>query len=245
MHPPNTPHDLAIAIDGPAASGKSAAGEQVARRLGIRFLDTGAMYRAITLAALQRGVSPHDADALTALATAAEISLERNANADRLLLNGEDITDAIRSDAVDANVSAVSAVSGVRRALVTRQRAIAAQGSLVMAGRDIGSVVLPNADLKIFLTASDETRARRRAEQAEQHGAPDAPGYPGYQAEYRKVLCALRRRDKIDSEREDSPLRRAADAVEIRSDDMTLNQVVAKILALTRDSVKRRAELRQ
>lgn len=245
MHPPNTPRDLTIAIDGPAASGKSAAGEEVARRLGIRFLDTGAMYRAITLAALQRGVSPTDPAALTALATAAEIRLERGVRADRLLLDGEDITDALRSDAVDANVSAVSAVSGVRRALVMRQRAIAAQGGVVMAGRDIGSVVLPNADLKIFLTASAQTRARRRAEQAEQQGSPDALGYPGNQAEYQKVLCALRRRDKIDGEREDSPLRRAADAVEIRSDHMTLNQVVAKILALTRDSVKRRAGLRQ
>lgn len=242
MHPPNIPHDLAIAIDGPAASGKSAAGEEVARRLGIRFLDTGAMYRAITLAALQRGVSPRDPAALTALAAAAEIRLERGARADRLLLDGEDITDALRSDAVDANVSAVSAVSGVRRALVMRQRAIAAQGGVVMAGRDIGSVVLPHADLKIFLTASAETRARRRAEQAEQQGSADVPAY---QAEYQKVLCALRRRDKIDGEREDSPLRRATDAVEIRSDHMTLNQVVAKILALTRDSVKRRAGLRQ
>ena len=235
----NIPDDLAIAIDGPAASGKSAAGEAVARRLGVRFLDTGVMYRAITVAALQRGVSVHDQDALTALADAAEIRLERGAQGDRLLLDGEDITDKLRTDAVDANVAAVSAVGGVRRALVAPQRAVAAQGGVVMAGRDIGSVVLPDADLKIFLTASAETRARRRAAQ---QGAADAAGDD---AEYQKILRALRRRDKIDGERADSPMRQAEDAVEIRSDDMTLNEVVAKIIALTRDLIKRRAGSRQ
>ena len=239
MHTPNIPHDLTIAIDGPAASGKSAAGGEVARRLGIRFLDTGVMYRAITIAALQRGVSAYDADALTALANAAEIRLEPNAAGDRLLLDGEDITDMLRSEAVDASVAAVAAVSGVRRALVAPQRAIAAQGSVVMAGRDIGSVVLPDADLKVFLTASAETRARRRVEQG---GVADAAGD---QAEYQKVLCALRRRDKIDGEREDSPMRPADDAVEIDSDDMTLDNVVEKILALTKDRIESRAGLRR
>lgn len=235
----NIPHDLTIAIDGPAASGKSAAGGEVARRLGVRFLDTGVMYRAVTIAAIQRGVSAHDADALTALANVAEIRLESNDDGDRLLLDGEDITDSLRGDAVDANVAAVAAVSGVRRALVAPQRAIAAQGSVVMAGRDIGSVVLPDADLKIYLTASAETRARRRVEQG---GAADAAGdHAGYQ----KVLCALRRRDKIDGEREDSPMRPAEDAVEIRSDDMTLDEVVAKILALTKDCIESRAGLRR
>ena len=239
MHAQSIPHDLAIAIDGPAASGKSAAGEEVARRLGVRFLDTGVMYRAITVAALQRGVSAHDPDALTALANAAEIRLERIGDADRLLLDGEDITDKLRIDAVDANVAAVSAVGGVRRALVAPQRAVAAQGGVVMAGRDIGSVVLPNADLKIFLTASAETRARRRAEQ---YGAADGDGY---HAEYQKILRALRRRDKIDGERADSPMRQAEDAVEIRSDDMTLNEVVAEIVRLTKVRIESRAGLRR
>ena len=241
MDIPNIPDDLAIAIDGPAASGKSAAGGEVARRLGVRFLDTGVMYRAVTIAALQRGVSAHDADALTALALAdaAEIRLERNDAGDRLLLDGEDITDMLRSEAVDASVAAVAAVSGVRRALVAPQRAIAAQGSVVMAGRDIGSVVLPDADLKIYLTASAETRARRRVEQ---DGVADATGD---QAEYQKVLCALRRRDKIDGEREDSPMRPADDAVEIDSDNMTLDEVVAKILALTKVRIESRAGLRR
>lgn len=239
MDIPNIPHDLTIAIDGPAASGKSAAGGEVARRLGIRFLDTGVMYRAITIAALQRRVSAHDGDALTALADAAEIRLARNDSGDRLLLDGEDITDTLRSEAVDANVAAVAAVSGVRRALVAPQRAIAAQGSVVMAGRDIGSVVLPDANLKIFLTASAETRARRRVEQG---GAADAAGD---QSGYQKVLCALRRRDKIDGEREDSPMRPADDAVEIDSDDMTLSDVVSNILALTKDRIESRAGLRR
>ena len=239
MDTQNIPNDLAIAIDGPAASGKSAAGGEVARRLGARFLDTGVMYRAITVAALQRGISPHDPDALTTLATAAEIRLERNAQGDRLLLDGEDITDALRTDAVDANVAAVAAVSGVRRALVAPQREIAAQGSVVMAGRDIGSVVLPYADLKVFLTASAETRARRRAAQG---GDSDAAGC---QAEYREILRALRRRDKIDGERADSPMRQAEDAVEIRSDDMTLNEVVAEIIDLTKVRIESRAGLCQ
>lgn len=239
MDIPNIPHDLTIAIDGPAASGKSAAGGEVARRLGVRFLDTGVMYRAITIAALQGGVSAHDADALTALAADAKIRLERRDEGDRLLLDGKDVTDTLRTEAVDASVAAVAAVSGVRRALVSPQRAIAAQGSVVMAGRDIGSVVLPDADLKVFLMASAETRARRRVDQG---GAGDAAGD---QAGYQKVLCALRRRDKIDGEREDSPMRPADDAVEICSDDMTLNEVVAKILALTKARIESRAGLRR
>lgn len=239
MDIPNIPNDLTIAIDGPAASGKSAAGGEVARRLGIRFLDTGVMYRAITIAALQGGVSAHDADALTALAADAEIRLERRDEGDSLLLDGEDITDSLRSEAVDASVAAVAAVSGVRRALVAPQRAIAEQGSVVMAGRDIGSVVLPDADLKIYLTASAETRARRRVEQGGVVGAA------GDQADYQKVLCALRRRDKIDGEREDSPMRPADDAVEIDSDDMTLSDVVSNILALTKDCIESRAGLRR
>lgn len=220
---PNSGKPLTIAIDGPAACGKSSVGGEVARRLGIRFLDTGAMYRAIAWAALQNAIHIDDHAALTALAAASDIRLEAAPGGDRLLLDGADISGQLRSAAVDSVVAAVSAVGGVRQALVAQQRAIAAAGAVVMAGRDIGSVVLTDAALKVFLTASVETRAaRRHAQQGEAQEPPD----------YQNVLCALRRRDKIDSERAESPLRPADDAVRICSDRMTLDDVVAKILSL-------------
>lgn len=218
---PNSDCALTIAIDGPAACGKSSVGGEVARRLGIRFLDTGAMYRAIAWAAFQQGIHIDDHTALSKLAAASDIRLTAAPDGDRLLLDGEDVGGRLRSAEVDSVVAAVSAVGGVRRALVAQQRAIAADGAVVMAGRDIGSVVLPYATLKVFLSASAEVRAARR--HAQQEGAP---------SDYHNVLCALRRRDKIDSERAESPLRPACDAVRICSDRMTLDDVVSKILSL-------------
>ncbi|CAI8033989.1 Cytidylate kinase, partial [Geodia barretti] len=192
---------LTLAIDGPAASGKSVVGREVARRLGIRFLDTGAMYRAITLASIQQGVAADDACKLSSLAACADI---------------------LRLAEVDASVSAVSAVSGVRTALVAQQRAIASDGSIVMCGRDIGTVVLPDASVKVFLTASAEVRAARRAAEMQQRQET---------FDTRQVLAALQRRDKIDRERDDSPLRPAADALVICSDHLTIEEVVCQILA--------------
>ena len=221
MKPKSDSSALTIAIDGPAACGKSSVGGEVARRLGIRFLDTGAMYRAIAWAALRRGIHIDDHAALAALAAASDIRLEAVPDGDRLLLDGEDVSGHLRLAEVDSVVAAVSAVGGVRKALVRQQRAIAVAGAVVMAGRDIGSVVLQDAALKVFLTASVETRAARR--HAQQGGAP---------SDHHNVLCALRRRDKIDSERAESPLRPADDAVRICSDRMTLDDVVAKILSL-------------
>lgn len=220
---PKSDSALTIAIDGPAACGKSSVGGEVARRLGIRFLDTGAMYRAIAWAALRRGIHIDDHAALAKLAAASDIRLEAAPDGDRLLLDGEDVSGHLRLAEVDSVVAAVSAVGGVRKALVKQQRAIAAAGAVVMAGRDIGSVVLQDAALKVFLTASVETRAARRHAQQGGAQAPSA---------YHNVLCALRRRDKIDSERAESPLRPADDAVRICSDRMTLEDVVAKILSL-------------
>ena len=214
-----------LAIDGPAASGKSVVGSEVAHRLGVRFLDTGTMYRAVAWAAIRRQVNPTDADALTELAESADIRLEADANGDRLLLEGEDITDNLRLPEVDRIVSQISEVSGVRRALVAQQRAIACQGAIVMSGRDIGTVVLPNAGVKVFLTASAEARAARRgAEMKQGQGKPN----------YAETLAGLLRRDRIDRKRDDSPLRRAEDAVMICTDHMTVEEVTLKILAMAR-----------
>ena len=219
-----------MAIDGPAASGKTVVGKELARRLDIRFLDTGTMYRAVTWASIRHDIHPDRADDLSALASRADLGLVAVAGEDRLLLDGEDITDSLRLPEVDANVSAVSAISGVRRALVAQQRAIAAGGGIVMCGRDIGTVVLPDASVKVFLTASAEVRAARRVEDMRQ--SQERVDYDCIN--YDKVLGALRRRDEIDSERDDSPLRPAADATIIRSDDMTIEEVVTEILSKVR-----------
>ena len=219
-----------MAIDGPAASGKTVVGKELARRLDIRFLDTGTMYRAVTWASIRHEIHPDRTDDLSALASRADMGLVAVAGEDRLLLDGEDITDSLRLPEVDANVSAVSAISGVRRALVAQQRAIAAGGAIVMCGRDIGTVVLPDASVKVFLTASAEVRAARRVEDMRQ--SQERVDYD--RVDYDKVLDALRRRDEIDSARDDSPLRPAADATIIRSDDMTIEEVVTEILSKVR-----------
>ena len=227
-HNCNCKFTAALAIDGPAASGKTVVGKELARRLGIRFLDTGTMYRAVTWASIRHGIAPNCADDLSALARNADMELVAVAGIsgeNRLLLNGEDITDSLRLPEIDANVSAVSAISGVRRALVAQQRAIAAGGAIVMCGRDIGTVVLPHAPVKVFLTASVEVRAARRAADMKQGQKP---------VDYDDVLDALRRRDKIDSARDDSPLRPAADATIICSDEMTIDEVVVEIISLVK-----------
>lgn len=210
---------LAVAIDGPAASGKSVIGREVARRLGVRFLDTGVMYRAVTWASIQVEIDPGREHELTSLAACSEIRLISVGGEDRLLLDGDDITDRLRFPEVDAAVSAVSAVSGVRRALVAQQRAIASDGPIVMCGRDIGTVVLPDACVKVFLTATVEVRARRRADEKASN------------ADYERILDEMMRRDRLDSEREDSPLRPAQDAITIPTDNMTIEEVVQAILS--------------
>lgn len=211
--------DVCIAIDGPAGSGKSTVARTVARRLGLRYLDTGAMYRAATWLALRDGV--HDADALTGLAETMRLELSDWPDDVLVRVEGTDVTTAIRSPEVGAAVSAVSAVPGVRRVLVDRQRAIVAGGGIVVEGRDIGTVVLPDAPVKIFLTATGDARAQRRAAE---RGAVSPAGVAVTRVE-------IDARDRLDSGRTVSPLTRADDAVEIDTTTMTIDQVVAAVLA--------------
>ncbi len=213
-----------IAIDGPAAAGKSTIAELLARRLGYLYFDTGVMYRAVTWAALERGIAIEDERGVTALAEQLHIDVLPPTVDDgrqyTVLADGVDVTWAIRTPEVDANVSAVSAYPGVRRALVPQQRRVAAEGRVVMAGRDIGTVVLPNADLKIYLDASAEERARRRWREA---------GARGEEVDYEPILTSMRRRDKIDSNRKVAPLRAAADAVVLDTTGLSIEEVMARV----------------
>ena len=204
-----------VAIDGPAGSGKSTVARTVAGRLGAAYLDTGAMYRSVALAALERGVDPTDGEALAKLAGALDIEV-----GERVLVDGVDATTAIRGPDVTAVVSAVSAHPPVRAEMVRRQRRWAeAHGGGVLEGRDIGSVVFPHADVKVFLTASEEERARRRQRDED---APDV----------KAVAADISRRDTIDSTRAASPLRPADDAVVIDTTGRTVDEVVDEVLGL-------------
>lgn len=213
-----------IAIDGTVASGKSTIGGLSAERLGYTYLDTGAMYRAVTWVALQQGIDIADEEAVTALAESVEINITRPTVDDgrqyTVYANGEDVTWQIRRPEVDANVSPVSAYPGVRKALTDQQRRIGRRGRIVMVGRDIGTVVLPEADLKIYLDATVEERARRRYREILERGE---------EADYEEVLASMRWRDKIDSEREAAPLRPADDAIIIDTTELSIAEVLARV----------------
>jgi cytidylate kinase len=205
----------------------------LARALGARYLDTGSMYRIVTLAALRAGVDVNDGATVGALAGGVDMAVGFDPDEDLSYLAGEDVSVEIRGDAVTRAVSAVSAVPAVRALLVQRQRELAAgPGSVVVEGRDIGTVVLPDADVKIFLTASAEERARRRNDQNAANGLGD---------DYEGVLADVRRRDHLDSTRAVSPLRAADDAMIVDSSDMTESEVVAHLL----DLVEQRAGARR
>jgi len=216
-----------IAIDGPAASGKSTLGERLAKELGYTYFDTGVMYRAVTWVALEQGVDIGDEKAITALAEEIEIDVGPPVVDDgrqyTVYADGKDITWEIRRPEVDKAVSPVSAYPGVRRALTAQQRRIGLRGCIVMVGRDIGTVVLPEADLKIYLDASLEERARRRWKELLQRGQ---------EADFQEVLETMRRRDEIDSGREVAPLRPADDAVIIDTTELSIDEVFSKVMEL-------------
>lgn len=222
-------HPSIIAIDGPAASGKSTIGLRLANALGYLFFDTGVMYRAVTWLALERGLDIRDEAALTALAEEAQIDVAPASRSDGrtcdVLVNGQDITWETRSRNVDANVSPVSAYRGVRSALTEQQRRIGLRGDVVMVGRDIGTVVLPDADLKIYLDATPEERARRRYEEILVRGG---------EADYDEILRKVRERDRIDSTRDVAPLKAAQDAIVVDSDQLTADEVFEQVLALVK-----------
>lgn len=222
MKPPSM-----IAIDGPAASGKSTLGLRLAQALGYLFFDTGVMYRAVTWLALDRGVDVNDETAVTALAEQVPIDVQPASKADGrlcdVIVEGRDITWETRTPEVEAHVSQVSAYAGVRKALTLQQRRIGLRGRVVMVGRDIGTVVLPEADLKIYLDASAEERARRRYLEILGRGA---------QADYEQILAKVIARDKIDSGRAIAPLRPAEDAIIIDTDKMDADQVFEHIREL-------------
>lgn len=216
-----------IAIDGPAASGKSTLGLRLAQELGYLFFDTGVMYRAVTWLALQRGVDVNDESAVTALAEQVAIDVRPASQPDGrlcdVIVDGQDITWETRRPEVEANVSQVSAYAGVRQALTLQQRRIGLRGRVVMVGRDIGTVVLPEADLKIYLDASAEERARRRYLEILGRGG---------QADYDEILAKVTARDQIDSTRAIAPLRPAEDAIIVNSDGLDADQVYKKVRAL-------------
>ena len=223
---------VVVAVDGPAGTGKSSVSRGLARELGARYLDTGAMYRIVTLSVLRSRIDLGDPDAIAAAADV-PLSVGHDAGADRAYLGGEDVSVEIRGDEVTRAVSAVSAVPAVRTRLVALQRELAGgPDPVVVEGRDIGTVVLPDADVKIVLTASAETRARRRNDQNIAAGLPD---------DYATVLADVQRRDHLDSTRAVSPLRPAADAVVVDTSEMTQDQVIGVL----RDLVEQRTGARR
>ncbi len=215
-----------VAIDGPAGAGKSTVARRVAGDLGYVYIDTGAMYRAVALMARRAGIAWDDAEALTELTGRLRFEFEPHEERPRLWVDGEDVSAPIRTPEISRGASEVSCWPGVREALVDQQRRLGAEGGVVMEGRDIGTVVFPQARLKVYLTASGEERARRRAEELRAGGA---------EVDSETVLREVLERDTRDMRREHSPLRKAEDAVEVCTDGLTIDEVVARIAALARE----------
>jgi len=216
-----------IAIDGPAASGKSTLAKTLAEELGYLYFDTGVMYRAVTWVGLQRGIPLRDEDQITKLAQDVKIDVRPASQMDGrtfdVLVNGEDVTWEIRRPEVDANVSIVSAYAGVRAALSVQQRRVGLRGNVVMVGRDIGTVVLPEANLKIYLDASVEKRARRRYEEQKSRGE---------EVSQSTILKAMQKRDQIDSTRDVAPLKPAPEAIILDSDNLDADEVLRYVKEL-------------
>ena len=213
-----------VAIDGPAGAGKSTIARRLAARLGFTYIDTGAMYRAVALWGLWQGVDMGDMHRMEQLAIAAEIEFSPG----RIRLNGEDVTEAIRTPEAANGASRVAVIPGVRRAMVAKQRAIGEQASVVMEGRDIGTVVFPNADVKIFLDAQLAARVRRRLEEGRSKGEQIAEG---------QLAAQMKERDERDSTRADAPLAQAPDAIYLDSTPLTIEEVEEAILRIVRSRV--------
>jgi cytidylate kinase len=220
---------LIIAIDGPAGSGKSTTARLLAKRLGYTYLDTGAFYRALTLKVLESGVSPEDAAAVLRLAETIKIELLPHEDKNRVFLDGREVTKSIRSPEVTNAIAPISENSKVRAIMVEQQRAIGRQGGVVMEGRDIGTVVFPDADLKIFMQASLDERTRRRQEELAAEGTI---------RDYTVLRQEIEQRDLKDANRKVAPLRRAADAIELDNTQMTIEQQIEFILHALRKKLE-------
>lgn len=214
-----------IAIDGPAGAGKSTIARLVAREKGYIYVDTGAMYRGLAVHFLKQGIDPEDADGIAAACEDADVSIGYEEGSQQIYLNGENITSLLRTEEVGNMASRSSSVPRVREKLLSLQRDLARRENVVMDGRDIGTCVLPDADVKVYLTASSATRARRRYDELREKGVP---------CDYSQIERDIIERDERDMNRTVSPLRQAADAVLIDSSDMTIREVADAILALCR-----------
>lgn len=223
---------LVVALDGPGSSGKSTVGAEAARRLGYRFCDTGLLYRAVTWLALERGVAPTDVAALVPLVAEVRLVADARGRLRHVHAGGRDVTTEVCEAGVDRAVSDYARVPELRSALVTRQREIAAHGGIIMAGRDIGTTILPDAPVKIFLDASAEERAKRRAVQRKTTDAGEAD----------QILADLRRRDAIDTNREIAPLRTAPDALIVHTDGNSFEETVGAVVSTIRKAAGRAAQ---
>ena len=221
-----------MALDGPGSSGKSTVGAEAARRLGYRFCDTGLLYRAVTWLALERGVAPTDVAALVPLVAEVRLVADARGRLRHVHAGGRDVTTEVCEAGVDRVVSDYARVPELRSALVSRQREIAARGGIIMAGRDIGTTILPDAQVKIFLDASAEERAKRRAGQRRTTDAGEAD----------QILADLRRRDAIDTNREVAPLRTAPDALIVHTDGNSFEETVGAVVSTIREAVGKAAQ---
>jgi cytidylate kinase len=221
--------DKVIAIDGPAGSGKSTTARILAARLGYRYLDTGAMYRALTWLALHNGIAPSDGEKLRVLAENVSIEFETHEDTNKVFINGQEVTDQIRTPVVTATVSEVSAHRGVRAAMVKKQQEMGKQGSIVAEGRDTTTIVFPGADVKVYLDADVKTRAERRLIDLARMGVTTT---------FDELVADIERRDAYDSGRKHSPLKKARDAYVVDTTHMTIDEQIERILALLKSVMK-------
>ncbi len=215
-----------VAIDGPAASGKSTTAKIIGKELGLLYVDSGAMYRAVTLHALNSGIDTKDYGTVIQLARESDITFKNIGDKQHVFLNGQDVTEEIRTPEVTKNIAPVAANSGVRAILVEKQKEFAKNGGLIMDGRDIGTVVFPNADIKIFLVATPEARAKRRMKEFEQKGI---------KANLNEIIEDLKQRDKSDYSRAVGPLKKADDAFEVDNSEMSIEEQVNFIINIIKE----------